>query len=155
MKEKCYLGMKGKDFKHFWYLLGGSFLIGIFILDEKFNQYSELVTFISIMIGFKITSLSIIFNSPIKKELYDRKISIYETELHRLRSFFWHSLIFEILAVFFLIVFPVSPLSFSNDYVTIEFKKAFLVFPILVGVIFCFFKIFHDLLKIFVYPTNY
>jgi len=55
-----------------------SFLIGLFVFDESFNSYSDMITFLSIMIGFTITSLSILYNSSLRKTLYDRKIRYYK-----------------------------------------------------------------------------
>jgi hypothetical protein len=94
--------MKGKDNVIFWILIILSIIGGYWVFDIKFNRYSDLITFLSIMIGFKITSLSILFNSPLKKTLFDRKIKHYGTELHRLKDFYKHSIIFEVLSVIFL-----------------------------------------------------
>jgi hypothetical protein len=134
--------MKGKDRHIFYMLLLISFFVGIFVFDKNFILYAEMITFLSIMIGFKITSLSILFNSPLKKTLYDRRIKIYETELHRLKDFYKHSLFFEVFCVFVLFL-PVD-----SDF------KYLIIMPILIGVIFCFYKISDDLFRIFVYPTT-
>ncbi len=133
--------MKGIDLKLFWLILVISFIVGLYIFDGKYNEYSNIITFLSIMVGFKITSLSILFNSPLKKTLYDRKNIDYDTELHRLKDFYKHSLYFDVfsVAILFLVI---------SDW------KYLFVLPIIAGSIYCFYRITNELLKIFVYPTN-
>lgn len=133
--------MKGKDLTIFWILLIISFIIGLNIFNNNYKDYSDIITFLSIMIGFKITSLSILFNSPLKKSLYDRKNTDYKTELHRLKDFYKHSLYFEVISVVFLFLVP-------SEW------KYILVLPIITGTVYCFYKTTSELLAIFVYPTN-
>lgn len=145
--------MKGKDKYLLCIVLLISLISGYFIFNENFNHYSDLITFLSIMIGFKITSLSILFGSPLKKTLYDRKIKPYETELHRLRNFYRSSLCFDILAVLLLFIIPeCAPLEIGSTSIFVG--KYLIVFPVLTGSIFFFYTIFEDLLRIFVHPTN-
>lgn len=120
----------------------------------KFNRYSDLITFLSIMIGFKITSLSILFNSPLKKTLFDREIKNYGTELHRLKYFYKHSIIFEVLPVILLFIIPENIYSIVIKSNTLIIGWYLLVLPILTRVVFCFYKVYNDLLKIFAHPTN-
>jgi len=139
-----------------WFLatLLPALLVGKYLIEPSFNSYSDMITFLSIMIGFKITSLSIIFNSPLKKTLYDRKIKLYQTELHRLKSFYQHSIYFDVISVFLIFIVPVRTYTLNISQTDIMIGKYLLVIPILVGSFFCFYKVFGDLLKIFVYPTN-
>ena len=51
--------MKGIDNKIFLGLLLISFIIGILLYDNTFDRYSDMITFLSIMVGFKITSIAI------------------------------------------------------------------------------------------------
>lgn len=146
--------MKGIDFLHFSVILILSLIFGCWRYDVGYKNYSDLITFLSIMIGFKITSLSILFNSPLKKTLFDRKIKKYMTELHRLRDYYRHSLIFEALSIVAIFIFPKQILSFNLCGTTIIIGKYLLVLPVLLGTVFCFYKITYDLLKIFVHPTN-
>jgi hypothetical protein len=146
--------MKGKDNIRFWIIIIFSIIIGYWVFDISFNRYSDLITFLSIMIGFKITSLSILFNSPLKKILFDRKVVKYGTELHRLKDFYKHSLIFEVSSVFLLFVIPEIIYSYSIKTHSIVIGRYLLALPILTGVIYCFIKVYFDLLKIFTHPTN-
>ena len=146
--------MKSKDNKIFWIIIIISMIIGYWIFDVTFNRYSDIITFLSIMIGFKMTSLAILFNSPLKKTLYDRKIEGYGTELHRLKDFFEHSLVFEVISVLLLFVIPENIITKEICGHKIVLGRYLLVLPILLGVMFCFYKVYFDLLKIFTHPTN-
>ncbi|MBW1649636.1 MAG: hypothetical protein JRJ44_02955 [Deltaproteobacteria bacterium] len=146
--------MKGKDLLYFILIILLSFACGFKIYDKKYDGYSDLITFLSIMIGFKITSLSILFHSPLKKTLFDRKIGKYQTELHRLRDYYKHSLIFDVLAIVALFILPEEIFLFNLFKTTIVIGKHLFVLPILLGSVFCFYKITSDLFKIFTHPTN-
>jgi hypothetical protein len=146
--------MKGNDNIIFWIIIILSTIGGYFFFETTFKRYSDLITFLSIMIGFKITSLSVLFNSPLKKTLFDIKIEKYDTELHRLKDFYKHSLVFEVVAVLLIFITPEAVCSFSIKSENIVIGRYLLVLPILTGVIFCFYKVYFDLLKIFTHPTN-
>lgn len=146
--------MKGNDKLHLISILITAFIIGFIILLPSFDKYSDLITFLSIMIGFKITSLSIIFNSNLKRTLYDRKIPLYGTELHRIKYFYQSSIFFDTIAVVIIFLIPSYNYLFILKGFEINFGKYLIVLPILFGSIFCFYKLFKDLLEIFVYPTN-
>lgn len=146
--------MKGRDNKFFWVLLFISALIGYFIFDTSFDAYSDIITFLSIMIGFQITSLSILFNSPLKKDLYDKKIEKYETELHRLKDFYKHAMVFEVISILIIFIMTQNALNIPFKNFSLELESHLLVCPILMGASYCFLKILFDLLRIFVHPTN-
>ncbi len=143
--------MKGIDLYIFCLVVIVSFVFGLLCFDCGIDNFSEIVTFLSIIIGFKMTSLSILFNSPLKKVLYDRKIELYKTELHRLRDYYRHSIYFELMSVFFVIAAP--PFEFCAFNLLVS--KSSFVLPIMGGTLFCFYKVFKDLLSTFVYPTNH
>jgi hypothetical protein len=143
--------MKNKDLTIFIILILISTIIGYFFWDNEFHGYSDIVTLLSIIIGFEITSLSIIFNTPLKKTLYDRKIKNYKTELHRLRDFYRFSIYVSLISVVLVILVP--DFSFRIcDSVTL--KKSIVVLPIMCSSIYCFVRLCNDLFQIFVYPTN-
>ena len=146
--------LKGNDIKAIIVLIVVSAILGTYIFDETFNAYSDLITFLSIIIGFTITSLSILFNSPLKKAMYDRQNQEYLTELHRLGAYYKFSLRFEVLSIFTLFVIPDISTKLDLKIVTFNTGKFTLVLPIVAGSIYCFMKVVNDLLKIFVYPTN-
>jgi len=146
--------MKGKDLKIFWIVTIISFLVGLFIFDEKFDKYSDLITFLSIIIGFKISSLSILFNSPLRKTLWDlNKVKPYKTELHRIKDYYKHSIIFEMISIILIFAIPECfTIDLLHNYV--HLGKQSIVFPILIGSAYCLYKICKDLFRIFTFPTN-
>jgi len=146
--------LKGTDIKAFIVLIIVSAGVGTYIFNETFDAYSDLITFLSIIIGFTITSLSILFNSPLKKAMYDRQNKHYLTELHRLGAYYKFSLYFEVLSIFTLFVTPDIATVFDLKIFILNTGKFTLVLPIVTGSIYCFMKVVNDLLKIFAYPTN-
>lgn len=145
--------MRGKDKTMLILLLLLSILIGYFIIPKKYNQFSELITFLSILIGFHITALSILFNSRILKVLYDKKNKLYRTELHRLKSYFSYSIYFEIISIVVLLILHDS-YYFSIKELELRFYKSYVVLPIVIGSVYCFLKISNNLFMIFVLPRN-
>ena len=146
--------LKGNDLKIFISLIIIFTVFGTFSFDAKFDGYSDLITFLSIIIGFTITSLSILFNSPLKKAMYDRLNPEYLTELHRLGAYYKFSLCFEVISIFILFIFPDVSTTINFKNIAVHVGKFLLVLPIVGGSIYCFMKVVNDLLKIFVYPTN-
>lgn len=143
--------MKNKDLKIFVLLVLVSTIIGYFFWNNDFGGYSDIVMLLSIIIGFEITSLSIIFNSPLKKTLYDRKIKYYETELHRLRDFYRFSIYISLASVVLVILIPDFSYKICDSFII---HKGIIVSPIMSSSVYCFIRLCNDLFKIFVYPTN-
>ena len=75
-------------------------------------------------------------------------------ELHRLKYFFKHALVFEMLSILIILILPDCYYELSIRNYPIKLGKYMLALPILIGVFYCFYKILNDLLKIFVHPTN-
>ena len=145
--------MKSRDLTYFWLIIIISTIIGLFVFDSNFNGYSDLITYLSIMIGFKISSLSILFSSPLRKKLWDaNQVKPYKTELHRIKDYYKHSIVFEVVSVILIFVFPnCLKVDFWN---IIHLGKQSLVLPILTGSAYCLYKTCKDLFRIFTYPTN-
>lgn len=146
--------MKGTDRTIFFIILFVAFVTGLFIFSSDYENYSDLIIFLSIMIGFKMASLSVIFNSSLKRTLFDRKIRYYKTELHRLRDYYKFSLIFEVVSLLYIFIIPNTVLFISFKSIDLSLDKSIMIMPILIGTTFCFYKTFNDLLKIFSHPTN-
>lgn len=145
--------MKSKDMRILVLLLLLSFPIGYFIMPESYSQFSELITFLSILIGFQITALSILFNSRILRVLYNNKNDVYRTELHRLKSYFSYSIYFEIISIVVLLILRESYNISINEF-KLSLYKSYLVIPIIAGSTYCFLKISNDLFRIFILPRN-
>lgn len=146
--------MKGIDRCLFWVFILGSLVVGAFVFDKSFNSYSDMITFLSIMIGFGIASLAILFNSPLRKTLFDRKIKPYKTELHRLKDYYRYALYFEVFSVLMIFFIPDRNSTCYIFCLSINIGKHLIVAPIIIGSIFCFYKICNDLFRIFTHPTN-
>lgn len=144
--------MRGKHLYIFLCIFIVSTILGIvFCKYINENKFDSLVTFLSIIIGFEITSLSILFNNPLKRTLYDRQIKYYRTELHRLRDLYRFSIY---LSLFYIItIFLVPNFSCDLKYVG-NIDKNVIVLPMLVTSIYCIIVLCKDLFNIFVYPTN-
>lgn len=142
--------MKGKDLYCFYFVVIISTVISPFVFDKDFKKYSDLITFLSIIIGFTITSLAIIYGSPLTTALYDCPDTNYYNKLKRLKHFFSHSIHFEILSI--LLIF-ISPEEITIPIKGIIIGKHLFILPILTGTIYCFYKIFKELLHIFSHPT--
>jgi hypothetical protein len=145
--------MKGRDLFWFWIILFVSFVVGLFVFNNCFDNYSDLITYLSVMIGFKISSLSILFNSPLRKKLWDTKNQSYKTELHRIKDYYKHSIIFETLSIIVVFIAP-NGLNYNLLCNTILIGKQSVVLPILLGSAYCLYKICTDLFRIFTFPTN-
>jgi di/tricarboxylate transporter len=143
--------MKNKDLFIYIGIIIISTFLGYWTCDEEFNRYSEIVTLLSIIIGFEITSLSILFNSPLKRTLYDRNIKYYKTELHRLRDLYRFSIYVSLISVLLVILLPEFSLTICKN---MTIHKCIIVLPILSSSVYCFIKLCNDLFRIFVYPTN-
>ena len=145
--------MKGKDKIIFLLILIFSILTGYFIISNYYGQFSELITFLSILIGFQITSLSILFNSRILKILYINKNKYYKNELYRLKSYFSYSIHFEIISIVSLLILK-DKYEFTIWNLGMVFYKSYLVLPIISGSVYCFLKISNYFFKIFILPRN-
>jgi len=145
--------MKGKDRIFLIIIIALSFPLGYFIVPNCYKQYSELITFLSILIGFQITAISILFNSRILNTLYDNKNKFYGTELHKLKSYFKYSINFELTSIIIMLLLP-SFISFHIFNKEFFLSKSILVLPTISGSVYCFLKISNELFRIFVLPRN-
>lgn len=146
--------MRGRDKYIFYFIVIVATICGSFIIEKNYSSFSDIITFLSIIIGFEIASLAIIFNSPIKQVLYQRTIKVYRTELHRLRDFYRFSIVINIISVLIVLLIPEFHIEFSFLNHSIEIYKSIFVLPILSSVVYCFLRLLCELLKIFVYPIN-
>ena len=146
--------MKGRDCCYFWIVFFISSVSGFWVFDDQYDSDSDLITFLSIIVGFEITSLSILFNSTLKKTLYNREIKKYKTELHRLRDFYQFSLNVNVISIILIFIVPKFEFDICICNNTLNIGKHLLVMPILMCTIYCFVRLNRELFKIFVHPTN-
>lgn len=143
--------MIGKELYSFLFFLLITIPIGQLIFDQCFDNYSDLITYLSIMIGFEITSLSIIFSSSLKKALYDTKDKMHRTKLHRLRNYYRFSIYIDLISIIVIFLIPQFKYDVSLE---ITITKSIIVLPIIYSSTYCLIKTCNDLMKIFVHPTN-
>lgn len=116
---------------------------------ETFDGYSDLITFLSIMIGFKLTFISVLFGSPLRRILHDTKDLQYHTKLHRLSSMVKKSLYFEFGSILALFVVPDAAVLFG-----LPVGRYLLIGPILWIAGYNFYRLCELFFECFVFPTN-
>ena len=80
-----------RDRKYFYTICCGAICLGLVCnFTPTTNLYSNLITFISILTGFQITSFAMLFSSSIVKGLYKIKDNenSYITLKHRLKNYY-------------------------------------------------------------------
>lgn len=135
----------------FWILLLLS-LIGSLYIHKQYPlieyNFSDLVTFLSILTGFQITAFSLLFYSKIVSNLY--KINDIDnpskTLKHSLKNYYSFSLNLSILSIIFLLLIP-------DILFTVCIKKLFVI-PIVLANTFMFYKTNNFLYKIFIKETT-
>lgn len=144
--------MRNRHLRIFIYIFIISLLLGVVLSKHlDINEYDALITFLSMIVGFEIASLSIIFNSPLKKTLYDKSAKYYRTELHRLRDLYRFSIY---ISLFYIIVIFLTPDFCWDIKGSVKIQKDIIVYPILLTSTYCTSVLCKDLFNIFVYPTN-
>ena len=126
------------------------FFIGYMSIEKDITNYSNLIIFITFMIGFDLISIATLMHSKVKKILYDRKRGGGSTDLHMLRDFFKYSIAFKTLFILIMFLFPYDNITLYGFVL----GKYLLFSPALFGTIYLFHVLIHILLKIFVYPVN-
>lgn len=106
----------------------------------EFKGYSELITFLSILIGFKLTFVSTIFNSSIREILYKRDDREYYTALHRLAGRLKCSLFYEFSAVAVILIF--------------QSIRHIFILPVLATSGYYFVFLVNDFFRCLTYPRN-
>ena len=125
---------------------------GNLTLGEDYSGYSEVILFVSVIIGFQTTALVIIFSSPLKRDLWNLKNERHGTELHRLAFDFRVAFAVNIIMVFSLIALPVE-LQTDLEFTNVRWKT-FFVFPALSIAAATFWIMLNRLLRLLVIPTN-
>lgn len=126
-------------------------IIGYFIIPNTFNRYSDLVTYVSIMIAGNTAMFSLLFTSRFKRLLFNMKDKSYITQLHRIKSYFKASFIFDNFSIFLLFIIPDH---LNLNLVFIQVQKNIIVLPTIAGSLFLTYYIFKTMLDLFSFPTN-
>ena len=100
------LKLSKKDRRIFWStiiicLVSSDCLKSIFFAKNEF-----IITILTVIIGFILSAIAIIFSSSLRKELYDQKSKGYESLWHRLISICYRIFIFNLLFVGAIAILP-------------------------------------------------
>ena len=123
-----------------------SILAGIFIKAKMSSGlYSDLITFLSILIGFQIAAFAILFTSPTVKALYETKDTEnpYITLKHRLKNYYKFA--FNLSLGSILLIFILQMFSFE-----IIWLKRIIILTIITSNIFVHYRTVNFLYKIFI-----
>ena len=100
------LNLSKKDRRIFW----GTVIICLvlsYCLKSIFSAKNEfIITILTVIIGFILSAIAIIFSSSLRKELYDQKSKGYESLWHRLISICYRIFIFNLLFVGAIAILP-------------------------------------------------
>ena len=138
------------------------FIIGValqwFLADflnlKDFKHYSDTITFLSVLSGFYITAIALLFDSPILGVLYnDQADTTYPSKLHRLKSYFAQSFYINIFTIICFILYPKEIFFpfFKWQYTLYKFQ---IIIPLLSLNIFCIYRISDILFYMFSLPRN-
>jgi hypothetical protein len=108
------LRLNKKDTFALWAVVLLSAIIGIFGKYEiPLSIYSDLITFLSILVGFQVAAFAMLFSSPTVKALYEIKDAEnkYITLKHRLKNYYEFAFslsLISILLIFMLEIFNLN-----------------------------------------------
>lgn len=136
--------IKGLDVLQIIFIFIISFVAGFFIFFYNQNKdfFTELITFLSILFGFQITAFSVLFNSKSLSTLHKLQDETYGNRLEKLSRYFEFTFYIEFIIIVMLFIlkrFGMVNLS---------------IFPTLMIVCWCFYKISKILFEFFRTPRN-
>lgn len=101
------LKLSKKDRRIFWSTIIICLVLS-YCLKSIFSAKNEfIITILTVIIGFILSAIAIIFSSSLRKELYDKKSKGYESLWHRLISICYRIFIFNLLFVGTIAILPV------------------------------------------------
>lgn len=145
-----------KDKRYFYAMCFCTVLLGLcYNFDVTQGLYSDLITFISILMGFQITSFSMVFVSPVVKKLYNVKDNEngYITLKHRLKNYYkfaFNVALVSVIAIFVLNIFNPHQIATRLFVINLSWVKRAIVFSIIASNIFANYKTMNFLYKIFI-----
>lgn len=110
-------------------------------------DYSAIITFISVIVGFLCTGFSILFNSSFIDSLYhiideeNKSISLK----HRIKNYFLFALRYSILSIIILLLYPEKV-----NFWGIDLLKQYLIIPIVISNSILYLILINYLSKIFI-----
>lgn len=145
-----------RDRKYFYTICCGAICLGLVCnFTPTTNLYSNLITFISILTGFQITSFAMLFSSSIVKGLYKIKDNenSYITLKHRLKNYYkfaFNLALLSIVIIFILEIFKPNHITTPLTVIDLSWIGRSAVFSIIASNIFANYKTMNMLYKIFI-----
>lgn len=145
-----------RDFKTLTAILLGTLPISLFVFDFDFIIASDIIVFLSIIIGCQITTVSVLYNSRILNVLHDTVDQEgYGTKLNRLACYYKYSIYTSIFFICILIFVSkdISKIFYIFNFEVVVQKSSFFL-PMFASVLYWFIKANRIFFKIFVLPRN-
>lgn len=145
-----------RDRKYFYTICCGAICLGLVCnFTPTTNLYSNLITFISILTGFQITSFAMLFSSSMVKGLYKIKDNenSYITLKHRLKNYYkfaFNLALLSIVIIFILEIFKPNHITTPLTVIDLSWIGRSSVFSIIASNIFANYKTMNMLYKIFI-----
>lgn len=100
------LKLSKKDRRIFWSTIIICLVPSYCLKSIFFAKNEFIITILTVIIGFILSAIAIIFSSSLRKELYDQKSKGYESLWHRLISICYRIFIFNLLFVGAIAILP-------------------------------------------------
>lgn len=150
------MGISNKELYRVFIIFTCLFIITVFLtyfgINFNFVKASDLIVFLSITIGYQITSMSVLYNSKILKNMYDTRDKDYRNKLIKIAVYYKYSIYFGILFIAMLIFisdnFQMTPF---NKYII---NKSCIMPSIFFSIAYLLIKSSSMFFKIFILPRN-
>ena len=100
------LNLSKKDRRIFWSTIVICLVLSYYLKNIFSAKNEFIITILTVIIGFILSAIAIIFSSSLRKELYDQKSKGYESLWHRLISICYRIFIFNLLFVGAIAILP-------------------------------------------------
>ena len=100
------LNLSKKDRRIFWSTIVICLVLSYYLKNIFSAQNEFIITILTVIIGFILSAIAIIFSSSLRKELYDQKSKGYKSLWHRLISICYRIFIFNLLFVGAIAILP-------------------------------------------------
>lgn len=100
------LNLSKKDRRIFWSTIVICLVLSYYLKNIFSAKNEFIITILTVIIGFILSAIAIIFSSSLRKELYDQKSKGYKSLWHRLISICYRIFIFNLLFVGAIAILP-------------------------------------------------
>ncbi len=131
-------------------------IFSMLFCDFSFIKSSDFSTFLSITIGYQVTSVAVLFNSKILYLLHESPDEVYPSKLHRLAFYYKNSIMFSLFYLFITIFVSDNILysKYINNYITINIRKSIFFPAMFFSISYFFIRATNIFFEIFTIPRN-